>query len=248
MYWLKLSLLTVIVLAVTVFVVVADANVDIANRLKVLSFTGVVLVDVVLVLFKLAEDGVVLCEVLFDAVLWFVDVLIDCSVLEVEATDLVSELDVVFFEDVDSDVDVNFSCWLLVLLVVEVTLSEFSLETVSLFDVCTELLFFVTLVESAVDVDASIVVEFWLPTVSLCVFNSDVNGASEAAKACWSCNMFTVNAPPITAVVFSPYPVIFLLMLCLSWLTKLWLINGSPIILNISISLIPDFTQFFPDL
>lgn len=64
MYWLKLSLLTVIVLAVTVFVVVADANVDIANRLKVLSFTGVVLV-----LFKLAEDGVVLCEVLFDAVL-----------------------------------------------------------------------------------------------------------------------------------------------------------------------------------
>lgn len=69
MYWLKLSLLTVIVLAVTVFVVVADANVDIANRLKVLSFTGVVLVDVVLVLFKLAEDGVVLCEVLFDAVL-----------------------------------------------------------------------------------------------------------------------------------------------------------------------------------
>lgn len=51
------------------FVVVADANVDIANRLKVLSFTGVVLVDVVLVLFKLAEDGVVLCEVLFDAVL-----------------------------------------------------------------------------------------------------------------------------------------------------------------------------------
>lgn len=68
MYWLKLSLLTVIVLAVTVFVVVADANVDIANRLKVLSFTGVVLVDVVLVLFKLAEDGVVLCEVLFDAV------------------------------------------------------------------------------------------------------------------------------------------------------------------------------------
>lgn len=69
MYWLKLSLLTVIVLAVMMFVVVADANVDIANRLKVLSFTGVVLVDVVLVLFKLAEDGVVLCEVLFDAVL-----------------------------------------------------------------------------------------------------------------------------------------------------------------------------------
>lgn len=69
MYCLKLSLLTVIVLAVTVFVVVADANVDIAKRLKVLSFTGVVLVDVVLVLFKLAEDDVVLCEVLFDAVL-----------------------------------------------------------------------------------------------------------------------------------------------------------------------------------
>ncbi|WP_305100337.1 hypothetical protein [Staphylococcus aureus] len=36
--------------------------------------------------------------------------LVSCSVLEVEATDLVSELDVVFFEDVDSDVDVNFSC------------------------------------------------------------------------------------------------------------------------------------------
>ncbi len=36
--------------------------------------------------------------------------LVCCSVLEVEATDLVSELDVVFFEDVDSDVDVNFSC------------------------------------------------------------------------------------------------------------------------------------------
>lgn len=69
MYRLKLSLLTVIVLAVTVFVAVADANVDIANRLKVRSFTGAVLVDVVLVLFKLAEDGVVLCEVLFDTVL-----------------------------------------------------------------------------------------------------------------------------------------------------------------------------------
>ncbi|GJG12584.1 hypothetical protein SASC276_20520 [Staphylococcus argenteus] len=48
---------------------VADANVDIANRLKVLSFTGVVLVDVVFALLKLVEDGVVLCEVLFDAVL-----------------------------------------------------------------------------------------------------------------------------------------------------------------------------------
>ncbi|BDC33274.1 hypothetical protein SAC005F04R_2684 [Staphylococcus aureus] len=49
---------------------------------------------------------------------------------------------------------------MLVLLVVEVTFSDFSLETVSLFDVCSELLFFVTLVESVVDVDASIVVEF----------------------------------------------------------------------------------------
>ncbi len=68
-YCFKLSLLTVIVLAVNTVVVAADANVDIAKRLKVLSFTGAVLVDVVLVLFKLAEDGVVLCEVLFDAVL-----------------------------------------------------------------------------------------------------------------------------------------------------------------------------------
>ncbi|GJM67650.1 hypothetical protein TUM20400_24920 [Staphylococcus aureus] len=68
-YCFKLSLLTVIVLAVNAVVVAADANVDIAKRLKVRSFTGAVLVDVVLVLFKLAEDGVVLCEVLFDAVL-----------------------------------------------------------------------------------------------------------------------------------------------------------------------------------
>ncbi|BCN89565.1 hypothetical protein SASK001_06340 [Staphylococcus argenteus] len=52
-----------------VLVVVADANVDIANRLKVLSFTGVVLVDVVFALLKLVEDGAIVCEVLFDAVL-----------------------------------------------------------------------------------------------------------------------------------------------------------------------------------
>lgn len=66
---MRLSLLTVIVLAVTALVVAADANVDIAKRLKVRSLIGAVLVDVVLVLFKLAEAGVVLCEVLFDAVL-----------------------------------------------------------------------------------------------------------------------------------------------------------------------------------
>lgn len=68
-YCFKLSLLTVIVLAVNAVVVAADANVDIAMRLNVRSFTGAVLVDVELVWFKLAEVGVVLCEVLFDAVL-----------------------------------------------------------------------------------------------------------------------------------------------------------------------------------
>lgn len=68
-YCLRLSLLTVIVLAVTALVVAADAKVDIANRLKVRSLTGAVLVDVVLVCFKWIEAGAVLCEVVFDAVL-----------------------------------------------------------------------------------------------------------------------------------------------------------------------------------